>query len=256
MSSDSVKYRDKERLPKTDFKPTYPLNRASITPGGHETHYDDTPGKRRIRVAHASGSYTEIGDDGRQTTVTVGNQHNYAKQGITLTIDQNNDVKIGGHNTLKVDGGAHIETKGQTNIVMGAGKHSVTGAGDIRVGAKNIEIVAQNELNLVGKDINIDSVNGGTVTVRGKTVRLLGYKDLIMNSMGTTSMHSEEETKIGAQKITASSKSDILLLGGDSSNKGIKIEGASAVVLSQRTWVGMPNINTKLGAAAPPHHSP
>lgn len=204
MSSDKVENRDPVRWPdsNTAFKPVYPLNRVDITPSGHEVHYDDTPGNRRIRIAHASGSYSEIANDGRLTTVTVGNEHKYCKQGITISIDQNQDIKIGGHSTIKVDGGAHIETKGETRVVMGGGKHSIQALGDLKIGAKNIDVVAQQTLNLGGKDVNVDSF-GGTVTVRGPSVRILGYSELLMNSLGETSMKSDGPTKIGASTLTA-----------------------------------------------------
>lgn len=253
MSSDSVKHRDKERLPKSDYKPVYPLNRAEITPGGHEFHLDDTPGNRRIRLGHNSGSYFEFGDDGRSVNVVVGNEHKYNKQGVTISIDQNNDVKIGGHNTLKVTGGSHVEISGESKVVLGAGKHTVTALGDLKVGAKNIDIIAEQKLNLVGASVRIDATEAGgdSVTVRGPGVNLLAYKELVMNSQGSTSMYSEEGTKIGAQLVTVLSKSNILLTGGGTTDKGIKVEGGSHVVMSARTWVGQRNVNTKTGPLAP-----
>lgn len=252
MSSDKVKYRDKERLPKSDYKPVYPLNRAEITPGGHEVHYDDTPGNRRIRIAHASGTYTEMGDDGRTTTVVVGNQHQYVKQGVTISIDQNNDVKIGGHHTLKIDGGAHIEVKGQTNIVMGAGTHTVTTPGDLKIGAKNIEMTAQEEFSIFGKYVVIDAnEDGGEMILRGPEIKIFGY-DHILNKTKDFYIRAEGSLLArGAERVHILGDNDIALTGGRSSDKGIRIVGAQHVVLSRRTWVGQPNINTRIGPGGP-----
>lgn len=253
MSSDKVKHRDKQRLPKTDYKPTYPLNRAEITPSGHEIHYDDTPGNRRIRTAHASGTYTEMGDDGRTTSVVVGNKHEYVKQGVTVSIDQNSDVKIGGHNTLKVDGGTHIEIKGQTNIVLGAGKHTITTPGDLKIGAKNIEITAEQQFSVFAEQITLDAKQGGSggVTIRGPEVSIYGYLGITNKTDRSFWLLAGESilTRSGRNTHFLSDR-DILLTGGNSTDKGIRIIGADHVVMSRRTWVGQPNINTRVGPTA------
>jgi hypothetical protein len=254
MSSDKVKHRDKQRLPKSDYKPTYPLNRAEITPSGHEIHYDDTPGNRRIRTAHASGTYTEMGDDGRTTTVVVGNKHEYVKQGTTVSIDQNNDVKIGGHNTLKVDGGTHIEIKGQTNIVLGAGKHTITTPGDLKIGAKNIEVTAEQDFSVFAEKITLDAKQGGSgaVIIRGPEVYVYGYEGIVNQTDRSFTLRAEEGIIARAGwLIHLMSAKDIALSGGGSADKGMRIVGADHVVLSRRTWVGQPNINTRIGPTSP-----
>ncbi len=115
------------RLPRSTANTKYPYNQVIVTESGHEIHLDNTPGAERIRIAHRTGTYVEIGPDGRKVEFTVGNHHQYDKGGVTLTVDENQDVKITGHQRLLVGGGSHIEVRGDANMVVGGSSHSVVG---------------------------------------------------------------------------------------------------------------------------------
>src|SRR5688572_19830252 len=93
------------RINKTTYETKYPYNQCTIFECGHEVHYDNTPGKERIRIAHKHGSYIEMSADGKIVQYTVGNKQEYNKGGVTVTIDENQDMKVHGHARINVSGG-------------------------------------------------------------------------------------------------------------------------------------------------------
>ncbi len=111
--------RERERTPdqKKNRKGKYPMVYSQEFPGGHKMTFDSTPGHRAIEIVHGSGTTWQIAEDGKSTKVVVGNSHEHYKEGVTLTIDQNGDIKINGHTRLSITGGAHIEIAGDTNLV-------------------------------------------------------------------------------------------------------------------------------------------
>lgn len=140
-----------KRHPKSVYDAKYPYNRIEITESGHEIHYDDTPGKERIRHSHKSGTYTEVSHDGKEVHMVVGNRVDYTKQGHTVTVDKNVDQKVGGSSRTSIHGGSHTEVKGN---------HTTAVDGDMK--------------SMVGKDV-VTAVKGDMVTgVKGATKMRLG----------------------------------------------------------------------------------
>jgi hypothetical protein len=132
-----------KRHPKSTYDAKYPYNRIEVTESGHEIHYDDTPGKERIRESHMSGTYREISKDGKLVTVSVGNRVDYNKEGLTVTTDKNVDSKVGGASRTSIGGSQHSEVKGDaTSAVDGDSKMMVGGdavsavKGDMVTGVK------------------------------------------------------------------------------------------------------------------------
>lgn len=122
--------RNRERTPdpKKNRNGKYPMVHSQEFVGGHKLTFDSTPGHRAVEIVHGSGTYWQIAEDGQSTKVTVGNSHEHYKEGVTISIDQNGDIKIGGHARISISGGAHIEVKGDTNLVtMGDMNHFVGG---------------------------------------------------------------------------------------------------------------------------------
>src|SRR5688572_23490917 len=117
----------KTRLAKTSYDTKYPFNKVSLTESGHECHFDDTPGKCRIRIAHKSGSYFEWSEDGRKVSFTVGNEQKYNKGGYTVTIEENEDRVGRGHKRDNQHGGTVITVKGDADVVAGGHSNIVVG---------------------------------------------------------------------------------------------------------------------------------
>lgn len=140
-----------KRHPKTTYDAKYPYNRIEITESGHEIHYDDTPGKERIRISHKSGTYQEVSHDGKIVNMAVGNRVDYNKQGLTVTVDKNLDQKVGGSTRTSIHGGSHTEVKGTMSTAVD----------------KDVK-------SMIGGD-SVSAVKGDMVTgVTGKTTMRLG----------------------------------------------------------------------------------
>ena len=105
------------RHPSTAYRAAYPYNSVTLTEGGHLIEIDSTPGNERYRIGHKSGTYTEISANGRKVEVVVGHEHKYHKGGVTISVDQNYDVKISGGQRISVSGDAHIEVAGNSSSV-------------------------------------------------------------------------------------------------------------------------------------------
>jgi hypothetical protein len=147
--------RDRERTPDANKnrKGKYGLVNSQEYIGGHRLTFDSTPGSRVVEVAHGSGTYWQVAEDGKETKVTVGNSHQHYKEGVTISIDQNGDIKIAGHARIVIGGGAHIEVKGDVNLVT---------AGDMT------QFIGGNMNQVIGGDLNqhvggkVSLTSGGT----------------------------------------------------------------------------------------------
>lgn len=156
------------RRDKSNYGTKYPFNQVLVTESGHEVHYDNTPGKERIRIAHKDGSYTEWTAGGKKVEVIVGNSQQYHKGGCTVTIDNNQDVKISGHSRVIMGGGSHIEVAGDATVAVGGDSLNVT-MGDSKTavaGALHLFAAGDGNINIKG---NMDMKVGGNMvtTVKG-----------------------------------------------------------------------------------------
>jgi hypothetical protein len=137
------------RLPdrKDDIKPKYPNNRVRVSQAGHEEHEDNTPGKERRRWAHKSGTYVEWYENGDSTTFVVGNEQKINKGGLTITVQNNGDIKIGGHARLIVGGGAHVEIQGDAGIAVG-GDVLLAAAGNMKMSVNDMYMGVRGDMKM------------------------------------------------------------------------------------------------------------
>lgn len=173
------------RLRKSPFGRKYPYNRAFITRSGHEIHYDDTPGKERIRIAHKDGSYDEISVGGNRSQYTVGHNQQYNKGGVTITVDENQDIKIHGHQRMLVGGGSHVEIAGDASVVAGGNMNAVVG-GNMKTAVSGQAYIG------VGAGADINVVGGVNLAVDGS---------MSMKVSGDTTMETGGTHTIKASKI-------------------------------------------------------
>lgn len=147
----SNRYEDpgKERANETTTPESkYPYNQVYQTAGGIRVIVGNEPGKEALKVFHPSGSYIEMMPNGKVVSMNVGEKKEYNKGGVTITVDENNDVHIKGHNKLQVGGGSHVEVAGDAGIVVGGSVAMSMPNGDFGVQAKNIYIGATGNFNL------------------------------------------------------------------------------------------------------------
>ena len=202
------------RLPPSTAKPEYPYNNAMVTRAGHEMHWDDTPGRERIRMAHRAGTYFEISEDGRKVELVSANEYKYVKGGLTLTIDKNGDIKIGGMCRVVIGGDTHVEINGNvTAAVTGNMNASVYENAELHVGqnatltsGQNITATAgQNLYASVGKDA-VAVVGGNMTTV------VNGNSDEIVTGNKTVTVSGDYILKASSIRIEAQSE---LYMTGD-----------------------------------------
>ena len=149
----------------------YPMRSVQEFIGGHRQVFDSTPGSRVVGTAHGSGTFQQWSEDGTEIKVVVGNKHEHLKEGYTLTIGQNGDIKIEGHARVSVGGGAHIEVRGDVSIVSTG---SIT-----QFAAKDYNIVAGGKINLLArKSLNLSTdgthtvKSGGSLTMKAPKIDL------------------------------------------------------------------------------------
>jgi len=158
------------RTDKSSYEAEYPFNKVFETPGGHQFQFDDTPGKERFFWRHPSGNFMEVSHDGKQHSVTVGDSKSYAKGGVTLSIDENNDVKMSGHNRIMMQGGGHIEVAGDAGIAVG-GATALVAMGPVNMRASSGYMGFDGDLNVnASGGINIKAA--GNMTLKAARIDL------------------------------------------------------------------------------------
>lgn len=181
------------RLNESNTKTKYPYNQVMVTEAGHEVHFDNTPGKERIRFAHKDGTYIEITPGGKRVDFTVGNAQQYHKGGLSLTVDENSDVKIHGHQRVLVGGGSHVEVSGDAAITVGGDSTSVVGG--------NMQTAVAGSMHLLSADsININSAGNINMDVTGNMNMKVGGNWNVGVS-GQTEMASGADHVITASNI-------------------------------------------------------
>ena len=80
----------------------YPFQKVWQAQGGIKIVWGDEENKQFVRFITPSGTAWEVYPDGKIQHIHVGDNKTYNKGGVTITVDENNDVKINGHNKLLV----------------------------------------------------------------------------------------------------------------------------------------------------------
>lgn len=222
------------RHPKSRFGAKYPYNRVEVTESGHERHYDDTPGKERIREAHKSGTYYEVSPDGKRVDQIVGNKISYVKGGQTNTVDGSNDSKIHGGDRSSIGGDRHAEVKGSQTDANHGHRKNISGGdqaqainGDRSVGIRG------NETTKIGKN-NKHKVDGDSKSITD------GTHDTEIGGAASLTGKSTWTIKFDG-KIMKTSAVSITLSGGGST---IDIRGGGITITSpDNKTVGITNLD-------------
>ena len=202
MSNQRYEDDDKERAQRKTTPPgKYPYQRVTQTEGGFKIVENNEPGKESYKFFHPSGSYFEFMPNGKVVSMNIGENKQYNKGGVTITVDENNDVHIKGHSKLQVGGGAHIEVSGDAGIIVG-GTTALATTGDLGVNAKNIYMGATGNFNL-----NVEG--SSTITTKGTTA---------INSEGAINIKSD--TGVTQKAPTSTIDSPVIELKGDINHTG------------------------------------
>jgi hypothetical protein len=160
----------------------YPMRTVQEYIGGHRQVYDSTPGSRVVEFAHGSGTFQQWSEDGTEIRVVVGNKHEHLKEGYTLTVGQNGDIRIEGHARVSVGGGCHIEVAGDASIVSTG---TIT-----HYASKDYNIVAGGSVNIMGqRGLNLSTDGAHKVKVNGDHTAKIGGKSDV-NSGGNMTIQA------------------------------------------------------------------
>lgn len=214
------------RLPPSTAAPEYPYNNAMITRAGHEMHWDDTPGRERIRMGHRAGTYFEIAEDGRKVELVSANEYKYTKGGLTLTVDKNGDIKIGGLFRLVIGGDAHVEINGDVTASIGG---SLTAAvnknAEIHTGQNATITAGQNITASADKDIYATAGQDMAVVV-GRNLTAIVQGDSTELTLGNRNFQVAGEYKVVASTITLDAS------GAINTNGNIIITNAANTIIT------------------------
>ena len=148
--------------PENTYNATYPYNHVYETEGGHIREYDDTPNAKRILDYHASGTETEITNNGTRTTLIKGQEYKITSSDDKSYIQGDKDITINGRYKilLNTDGSANnhydIQVGPNANVNIQVDK------GDI-----NLQTIEGNMNMNVGGDYNLLVAGDYKVRVRG-----------------------------------------------------------------------------------------
>jgi len=146
----------------SDITRVYPYNHVTESESGHLVEFNDTPGSESISIAHRSGTYSEVDQDGDTTVKVVGNSSETVAKDKYITIDEDMNVTVGGNVISTVTGG-RTEKAGSLEI-NSDDEVSITSEGAVTITAPTVFI--NGNLAIDG----VVSVGGGT-TITGKHVR-------------------------------------------------------------------------------------
>lgn len=161
MSNQRYEDDDEDRAQRKSCPPSkYPYQRVTQSEGGIRIEEGNEPGKESYKFFHPSGSYIEWFPNGKKVSMTIGENKQYNKGGVTLTVDENYDVHIKGHSKLQVGGGAHIEVAGDAGIIS---------TGQVALSAKNLAVQAKHIYMGATGNFNLNVEGDSSITTTGTT---------------------------------------------------------------------------------------
>lgn len=189
--------RPRERTPNPEQynKGKYPMRNVQEYPGGHRITFDSTPGYRVMERIHGSGTLETWSEDGSETKIVVGNVQQHIKEGYTLTIDQNGDIRIEGHARVCVGGGVHVEIKGDSTLYCDGNWTQYVGG--------NYNLIVTGSLNMSsGGDHNVATAKNRNAKIKGNdTNEVKGFK--------TTEISGKSDEKSGGNMTKIAPKIDL-----------------------------------------------
>ena len=134
--------------PESAFNAKYPYNHVTETESGHVIELDDTPNAERIHIYHRTGTYVEIDREGSVSYKVRGENYEIFNRNNRMYIQGNHDITVDGAKTLLVKNALDVEVLGKTTINI-KNDADLNVSGTFNVKAKNINIEAQQDLNIV-----------------------------------------------------------------------------------------------------------
>lgn len=179
--------------PTVPYNAIYPYNHVVATESGHVFEMDDTDGCERINLHHTSGSFLEIDNNGSQTNRIIGH-------GCTI---------IEKDGIVYVEGNAHVHCVGNVTIYAGQDVY-IESMGNINMKGKNINLQAEQSINLSAPDIGVDvsnpsgyHINSGFTIPNISTMQFNGeHQQLFVKSRSEDDVVALEGTENAAASLS------------------------------------------------------
>lgn len=177
--------------PPSSYNGTYPHVKATVTPSGHITEFDDTPGAERFRQVHPTGTYTEVNPQGMHITKSKSDMYHISDGDISL-------YSAGDYKT-NVSGDEIFYNLGNKNLqVNGSVTSTIQGSQTENIAVDSIQNVQGNE-TLYVKGNSTKTIDGdGTVIIKGNIkVIIQGNADIEVNGNTTQTTTGNYTHNIG-----------------------------------------------------------
>jgi len=148
----------KWKQPPQPYNAMYPKNHVYQSESGHVMEFDDTTGAERIHIAHNTGTFFEIDNEGNQVDRTVGTRTIIVDKDELVYIKGSGHVTIDGDMSLKVTRAMHVEISGDANIKV-AGDYNLDVAGTFRVNSGAFEIGGSSTSKVTSPILELDANN-------------------------------------------------------------------------------------------------
>lgn len=227
--------------PTTTKNSKYPHNTKNVSPSGHITEIDDTPGHERIMQQHKSGSMTETDAGGNVVHKIVGDKYSIVDKNGYIYIEGSCDVVVNGGVTLKTSnsmgikilGDANIDVHGSANIGVGV-DCKIDVAKDFIVNAENIILHAHKDIRMKADGEIIHESIGDMSFKSAKSIKNESAlsinnkvgKNFIVDS-GTSIMLKTDKIVAGASSIGLKASGDFIAAAD-----GLYLSGSSIDVKS------------------------
>ena len=161
--------------PESTFVGEYPYAHVTETESGHLFALDDTKGSETVRLAHRTGTFTEMQPDGTRIDKIVGdgyqiiakNNHVLIKGVCNITIEGDSVLHVMGDADMKVDGDVYSLVEGDSSTQV-KGDVSLFAGGDVDVSAGGelgtVTINAPDGINLNG-DVTVNGLLNATNSI-------------------------------------------------------------------------------------------
>jgi len=240
------------------FNATYPYNHVRNTESGHLFEADDTPGAERIKEAHRTGTYYEIGPDGSRVTkivrddftVIVGDERVNIQGSAIITVEGDCNFYTKGNFTHQVDGDYNLLVKGKkTERVRDEVVNSYHSDYDLRVG----QPIAATRLGIGkgngGGNYRIKVGGSYQIETQGSAIEIfgdpIGFASGIIPNSSRVLVGNYAETIIGqASKFVGGTYADVV--GGIRTDYTVGLHEETHIVAHETTTYGL-ELNTLVG---------
>jgi len=219
---------EKIRLPKYEYgTQEYKNTHKHWTwPDGTSIFINPEGESETLSVHHSSGGYFEFRSNGTSVQVSPNNHVMYQKGGLTMSVDNNGDVKMSGHGRINIDTDGHFEVAKNASIAVNG----------------MAEIFSKGHVKFAAADISLASTKGSIVLHAARDVEIKASKGRVLShsagAMQLTTDSGDIHMEAGGKIVSKSKSDNVTDSGGKITEKGTELKSTiSGSVLFQADGV-------------------